>query len=176
MLFPHEGRGLSIATAGWPAVAPVRGDVTYGGQLHTQGTKESAHSLLLHLLLVAAAIHRAAGPELLEACRAVPEIRPGIRCPTGEARITPYVIRNTPWEDLCCLTLVALSPYMYGSHLHHPMLAHPLLHNRGFNLQAKHVIHTVGPIYESASESAPLLASAYRWVVLPAQARSTHHT
>jgi O-acetyl-ADP-ribose deacetylase (regulator of RNase III) len=35
------------------------------------------------------AIHRAAGPDLLEACRAVPEVRPGVRCPTGEARITP---------------------------------------------------------------------------------------
>lgn len=34
-------------------------------------------------------IHRAAGPALLEACRAVPEARPGVRCPTGEARITP---------------------------------------------------------------------------------------
>jgi O-acetyl-ADP-ribose deacetylase (regulator of RNase III) len=35
------------------------------------------------------AIHRAAGPALLEACRVLPEIRPGVRCPTGEARITP---------------------------------------------------------------------------------------
>ena len=35
------------------------------------------------------AIHRAAGPELLEACRQVPEVIPGIRCPTGEARMTP---------------------------------------------------------------------------------------
>ena len=35
------------------------------------------------------AIHRAAGPELLAACRRVPEIRPGVRCPTGESRITP---------------------------------------------------------------------------------------
>ena len=35
------------------------------------------------------AIHRAAGPELLVACRAIPEARPGVRCPTGEARITP---------------------------------------------------------------------------------------
>lgn len=35
------------------------------------------------------AIHRAAGPELLEACRALPEVRPNVRCPTGEARITP---------------------------------------------------------------------------------------
>lgn len=34
------------------------------------------------------AIHRAAGPELLEACRRIPEVRPGVRCPTGEARIT----------------------------------------------------------------------------------------
>ncbi|OIW20025.1 hypothetical protein TanjilG_31943 [Lupinus angustifolius] len=35
------------------------------------------------------AIHRAAGPELLQACYSVPEVRRGIRCPTGEARITP---------------------------------------------------------------------------------------
>jgi O-acetyl-ADP-ribose deacetylase (regulator of RNase III) len=36
------------------------------------------------------AIHRAAGAdELARACRALPEVRPGVRCPTGEARITP---------------------------------------------------------------------------------------
>jgi O-acetyl-ADP-ribose deacetylase (regulator of RNase III) len=35
------------------------------------------------------AIHRAAGPELLAACREVPELRPGVRCPTGQARLTP---------------------------------------------------------------------------------------
>jgi O-acetyl-ADP-ribose deacetylase (regulator of RNase III) len=35
------------------------------------------------------AIHRAAGPELLAACRAIAELRPGVRCPTGEVRITP---------------------------------------------------------------------------------------
>jgi O-acetyl-ADP-ribose deacetylase (regulator of RNase III) len=34
------------------------------------------------------AIHSAAGPGLLQECRAVPQVRPGIRCPTGEARIT----------------------------------------------------------------------------------------
>lgn len=35
------------------------------------------------------AIHRAAGPELDAACRAIPMIRPHVRCPTGAARITP---------------------------------------------------------------------------------------
>jgi O-acetyl-ADP-ribose deacetylase (regulator of RNase III) len=35
------------------------------------------------------AIHRAAGPELPMACRAIPMVRPFVRCPTGEARITP---------------------------------------------------------------------------------------
>jgi O-acetyl-ADP-ribose deacetylase len=35
------------------------------------------------------AIHRAAGPRLREACERVPEVNPGVRCPTGEARITP---------------------------------------------------------------------------------------
>lgn len=35
------------------------------------------------------AIHRAAGAALLRACRALPEIAPGVRCATGEARVTP---------------------------------------------------------------------------------------
>lgn len=35
------------------------------------------------------AIHRAAGPALLAACRALPEHSPGVRCRTGEAVITP---------------------------------------------------------------------------------------
>jgi len=67
------------------------------------------------------AIHRAAGPRLLAACEAVPEVTPGVRCPTGEARITP-----------------------------------------GFLLAAKHVIHTVGPVYESADVSERMLRLAHR--------------
>jgi O-acetyl-ADP-ribose deacetylase (regulator of RNase III) len=67
------------------------------------------------------AIHRAAGPALLDACRAIPEVRPGVRCPTGEARITP-----------------------------------------GFQLVARHVIHTVGPVYGGRARDADLLASAFR--------------
>ena len=35
------------------------------------------------------AIHRAAGRALFDACLRVPEVRPGVRCPTGESRITP---------------------------------------------------------------------------------------
>ncbi|XP_022987338.1 uncharacterized protein LOC111484918 [Cucurbita maxima] len=35
------------------------------------------------------AIHNAAGPDLVQACYSVQEVQPGIRCPTGEARITP---------------------------------------------------------------------------------------
>jgi len=67
------------------------------------------------------AIHRAAGPELLAACRAVPEVRPGVRCPTGESRITS-----------------------------------------GFQLPARHVIHTVGPVWQGGGAGEPeLLASCY---------------
>lgn len=67
------------------------------------------------------AIHRAAGPALLEACRALPEVEPGVRCPTGEARIT-----------------------------------------EGFELPARYVIHTVGPVYRGHPTDAELLASAVR--------------
>ncbi len=76
------------------------------------------------------AIHRAAGPQLLEACRTVPEVTPGIRCPTGEARLTP-----------------------------------------GFRLLARHVIHTVGPVWRGGTEGETrLLANAYRNSLLLARA------
>jgi O-acetyl-ADP-ribose deacetylase (regulator of RNase III) len=68
------------------------------------------------------AIHRAAGRKLYEACLAIPEVSPGVRCPTGQSRITP-----------------------------------------AFNLSARHVIHTVGPIWRGgAHREAELLASCYR--------------
>lgn len=68
------------------------------------------------------AIHRAAGPRLLEACRALPEQAPGVRCATGEARITP-----------------------------------------GFDLPARWVIHTVGPVWHGGGRGEQaLLACCYR--------------
>lgn len=35
------------------------------------------------------AIHRAAGPRLLQTCLAMPELTAGVRCPTGTCRVTP---------------------------------------------------------------------------------------
>lgn len=62
------------------------------------------------------AIHRAAGPELLEECRGIGG------CPTGEARITG-----------------------------------------GYRLPAKHVIHTVGPVYRDGTHGErEKLAACYR--------------
>ncbi len=81
------------------------------------------------------AIHRAAGRELYAACLSVPEVRPGVRCPTGQSRITP-----------------------------------------AFNLPARHVIHTVGPVWRGGAHAeAELLASCYRTALALArqhQARS----
>lgn len=43
------------------------------------------------------AIHRAAGPGLLAECRGLPQVRAGVRCPTGEARITAGHQLKAPW-------------------------------------------------------------------------------
>lgn len=43
------------------------------------------------------AIHRAAGPELAAACKAIPMVRPFVRCPTGQARITPGFALPAHW-------------------------------------------------------------------------------
>ena len=96
----------------------VRGDLT---RLDVDAVVNAANKRLLGGGGVDGAIHRAAGPTLLDACRALPETAPGVRCPTGEARITP-----------------------------------------GFDLPARYVIHTVGPVWHGGDRGEPaLLASAY---------------
>lgn len=63
----------AIVVAADPALTDDGSDAKRGG-----GGGGSKHSAL-------AAVHRVAGPELLEHCRTVPEVEPGVRCPTGEA-------------------------------------------------------------------------------------------
>ncbi len=76
-------RGHARPAAG---IRLVLGDIT---AVQAGAIVNAANERLLGGGGVDGAIHRAAGPELLEACRAIPEVRPGVRCPTGEARLTP---------------------------------------------------------------------------------------
>lgn len=63
----------------------LRGDIT---EVDVDVIVNAANEWMLGGGGVDGAIHAAAGPELLAACRALPEVRPGVRCPTGEARLT----------------------------------------------------------------------------------------
>jgi O-acetyl-ADP-ribose deacetylase len=68
------------------ALSLVVGDIT---RIEIDAIVNAANEWMLGGGGVDGAIHAAAGPELLTACKAIPEVKPGIRCPVGEARITP---------------------------------------------------------------------------------------
>ena len=64
----------------------IQGDIT---RLAVDAVVNAANEALAGGGGVDGAIHRAAGPRLAQACRVLPQVRPFVRCPTGEARITP---------------------------------------------------------------------------------------
>ena len=65
--------------------------------LKVEAIVNAANEALLGGGGVDGAIHRAAGPGLLAECGALQQVRPGVRCPTGEARITTGHRLKAPW-------------------------------------------------------------------------------
>jgi O-acetyl-ADP-ribose deacetylase (regulator of RNase III) len=77
---------MSEAAAAFDKLDVIVADIT---RLAVDAIVNAANEALAGGGGVDGAIHRAAGPELLAACKALPSVAPGVRCPTGEARITP---------------------------------------------------------------------------------------
>lgn len=78
-----------------PRVTAVVGDITRAG---CDVVVNAANSALAGGGGVDGAIHRAAGPALADACRALPVLARGARCPTGEARVTPaFALPGARW-------------------------------------------------------------------------------
>lgn len=99
------------------AISLVQGDITTA---HVDAIVNAANPRMLGGGGVDGAIHRAAGPALINACYAVDDVD-GIRCPFGDARIT-----------------------------------------EAGNLNARYVIHAVGPIYDKFADPKAVLESAYQ--------------
>jgi O-acetyl-ADP-ribose deacetylase (regulator of RNase III) len=85
---------VNRALPGGGRLRVLRGDLT---EQDTGAIVNAANPTLLGGGGVDGAIHRAAGPGLLAACRSLPELSPGVRCPTGEARITPGFSLAADW-------------------------------------------------------------------------------
>jgi O-acetyl-ADP-ribose deacetylase (regulator of RNase III) len=111
----------------------VNADIT---TLQVDAIVNAANPSLLGGGGVDGAIHRAAGTALLEACRRLPQSTPGVRCPAGEARITPGFALPARY------VIHAVGPVWHGGGQGEPLLLERC-HRNALRLLREHGLRTI---------------------------------
>ena len=134
-----------------PKIEVIEADIT---TLQVDAIVNAANETLLGGGGVDGAIHRAAGPGLLAACRALPQVRANVRCPTGAARLTPGFLLPAKF------VIHTVGPIWHGGDRGEPELL-ASCYRESLRLAAENTMHSIAfPAISCGVYHYPIVAAA----------------